>query len=479
MNDFKELYDSILNPIEDPLAWESITNAYSRSFSLEDFKNNVSKLSNKNDRFVIDENDRKEFFYTLYDKWVTYLLSLSQDKVNILISENLFELDFKELLFILKNNKATNFDELKAMLEHELVKKYFSKIVSWNKLENITVNSYYDRIPSKLDYMLSLNVYSQHLYKVALMFIEKCGIEGLPYYIQLSEVNDKDNTINIYVDNVRIKKYISIINQLRKENASLIGRLNHPVLMGVTKGFIGICSANINDSTDYNAKRSRILFNSLDAVLCEYASKNLDKQIHYKSLKISLREFICMFIADGEIDRLVQEKNDDISYYARNYSEINELKDYIQKQLLLNIDLVVTKDLREYKDKDVLKIPMTNNKYISVLIPSFTCAIRKLIPVLMFIDEELTSTLRERIRNECIYEDIDTNKICFNQETAMIINNSSEEKKEIKDIEKMVKLMNDTKKLRQKKELEPEEKKLLTKSIKEIISIIDKNNKDK
>jgi len=479
MNDFKELYDSILNPIDDSSAWEQIANSYSKSFSFDEFVNNVTNLSNKNQNTTIDDNDKREFYYNVYNKWKTYLLSFSQEKVNILIADKVFDVDFKELLFQIKNTTVTNFDELKVLLENETVTKYFSKAVSWSKKEKIIITSYYDKTASKLDYVLSLNIHAMHIYKIASLFIEECINEGLPYYIQISELNDSDNTFNIYVDNVRIKKYISLINKLRKENASLIGRLTTPVLMGKFKGYLGIGSASINDSESYNNIRSRILFSSLDAVLCEYVRENLDKQINYKSLRISLREFVCMFIADGEIDRLISEKNRDISYLARNYTEINELKDYIQGQLMLNIDLVVSKDLRTYTAEDSIKVPMNKNKYITVILPAFTYAIRRLVPVLMFLDSNLLIAVKERIRNECIFDSIDANKICFNNETSSLVNSMTEEREEIKNIEKVVKLMNDTKILRQKKELDSDEKKVLSESIKEIISMMSKNKENK
>ena len=479
MNDFKELYDSIFNPIDDALVWEQITNTYSRSFSYDEFKNNISNISEKSQNTAIDENDRREFYYNIFEKWKLYLLTLSQEKINMLIADKTYEIDFKELLFILKNNNTSNFDELKLLLEKETVKKYFSKVVSWDKKESAIITSYYDKSPSKLDYVLSLNIHNIYIYKIAALFIESCVSEGLPYYIKIFELNDRDNTFNIYVDNVRVKKYLSLINKLRKENASLIGKLVPPILMGKVKGYLGVGSLNIYDKEEYNTKRSRILFNSLEAVLCDYVSNNLDKQISYKSYRISLREFLCMFIADGEIDRLIKEKDRDISYYAKNYTEINELKDYIQGQLMLNIENIVSKDLRDYTDKDIIKIQMNKSKHITIMLSSLTYAIRRLIPVLMFMDDKLMITLKERIRNECIYENIDENKICFDKESATIIASLSEEKKDLKSIEKVVKLMSDTKKLRQKKDLDTEEKKILSDSIKEIINMMSKNKEDK
>lgn len=485
MKTFKEFYKEIENPILNDSCWDMIIERYVKSHDETQFLKQISSCSKKEES-KIDENDKEVFYAYSFNAWKKRITSLEKEVINDMISKGIVEEDFKELPHLLKDaNSVRSTEEMKLLLAKPIIMKYFSLYLNGEN-ERVFVNTRLDKKElESLRYAFIINVEEKHLYLFLRELIKECLISEADYTFHFTEKRT-DAAITVYTSDANFDLYSDILNRVGKENRIIIPQTLKPSpLMGVVKDWIGVGSASVYDEEEYLESRAKLILDAFDQTMYDYIALNMEMLVSYKAQRLTIREYLCMFVANYQVEVLIskEKKEEVIRTYHISYQEVENLKAYIKSMLLKEFEQIFTTQIVDAK-KTVVSIPLKNGKELQISIDDFRYAIRKLFLILLFKDKTLLDEVKDRVHNECNYYDIDPEKFCFDKDTYEIMHYDFKDndivKEKVDEMKKVATMLGEVENLQtNSKEFTDDIRNKIASNLKAVHKIFEDNLKDK
>ncbi len=442
-----DLYNHIGNPLDEPFAVEKLINAYSESLqSFGDFNAMLFSLTPK--KYVRGEyyqRDADLFYSRLFNKWKNSIVSLTDEEYINLKNVNAYDEDILELKEYLKTiadvNTMTEANKI-LFIKHEnqvintAMKKYrwnsFGDESTWMYVCSYFLTAKKETFPIT-SHQLYLNVESTDKYKLALMFINKCEENNLPYYFKLSLGMVRDDAFVIYSNFENLTKYIDLLYELERENIDFFNRiLPPPILTGKINKWLGYSSemAKTFDHQPrlYNLVRTNLITKMIADEIKEWISKNHQKQINFHRKTLSFEEIFCIYARDYFLKTLTEkyEKHIKEKKYNSIYNEkeiISELgyslKDINSDSFIENVNLIfmqkrliLMEGIKEGK-LDSIKMQVRNNMVIEYNYSDLQSTIGSIISLIMYNYPLLKQEIRDKIDLNARREGIDPKTFCF------------------------------------------------------------------
>lgn len=447
MDDLKDLYEKIENPIDNRVKWNKILAMYSSSSDFDDFYLKVD-ASKKTNTIYYDEEEKEKFALVIWSLFKSCLLSFNDDELLSLISTHEFNMEIYDIVRTTQTlDSVRNYRDLTNILrENDNIKGAFSKMYSEQNGNIVICSKFGMRKDTQNNTVLIVTVDAKKVYDVLKTFVNLCIDSELPYFIKFNETGKKI-VLNIHVRKEDIKKCKGIIDIIKKENYTFFYENKKSLLEGNLDHFISIKNMNNYNRNDYASIRCLILFKSFDSVLYDYILNHKSIIVSYKDGRMNLNEYISSFVMEKIVNSLLKDniKTRDDFFLIVNSNDLTTLKDYIKSRLSFNMQDILSLNLYNKDDSYNVKLTL-NNEDIDVSSTYFMEAIRNLTQTLILKDNSLEKMFRARIKNECAFYSIDPNKFCTDASFARDINYSKElyEKynDELDKIREEIKMMN-------------------------------------
>lgn len=381
METYRELYNSIENPIVNPQIFDILMEQYSNNQGLYNIITSVYRKEKKKKN--INQKHKEGIALVLFDYWSQSIQEQSESILPTLKKEQLYQnmtiQEFRELQRTLRSiGKVTSIQRLiQIQKDYPLIRKYLpNKSISNNDIDSWThiLSEQYDRFDGKkevVEHRLYLNVENENLYEILYCFIKKITDMHLPYHFKYSE-GLRDDSIVIYSDKEHLKDYIQILRDIKKERSYLFSDyLKPPILTGKIDGWIGYGSEpGTNKSSSFNSKRINVMEDSIDDVFYSYIS-NSDLPITMNNKKMTLNEYYAHLITKRIVDDYnnqlarVKTQKDIDGLYNRTGFLPNDLNDEAVKKLYEEVKLQipdVIDKLKNKKESDQVLLKITTKK---------------------------------------------------------------------------------------------------------------------
>ena len=79
MEDLKNLYNRIENPINNRIKWNKILSLYSTSLNYDNFYSQITYKDNSNNIVTYNEKDKEEFYLYMWSIWNERIYSLKEE----------------------------------------------------------------------------------------------------------------------------------------------------------------------------------------------------------------------------------------------------------------------------------------------------------------------------------------------------------------------------------------------------------------
>ena len=435
MISYRDLYNSISNPIENPELFDVLIEQYSNNQPIYNILTSVYRKEKR--KTNVNQTHKDNISVVLFDYWSDSIQEQSESILPLLkktpLYSNMTQQEFRELQGTLKTiGKISSFQQLKETLEkYPIVKKYMPNS---NTIENSNMSTWthivseqYDRFDGKkenIEHRLYLNIENENLYAVIYFLIKKITDKNLPYHFKYSE-GLRDDSIVIYTDKEHLKEYIDILREIKKEHSNLFSDyLKPPILTGKIDGWIGYGTEPGDEKkSSFNAKRAEIIENSIDETFFSYLTNN-NINVKVNNNEVSPQEY-CAYLLTKKLFEDYKEsysraKTQDAinKVYERigflptdlNSNTLNRIYEEIKSQIP-----EIIRAYKEKKDEEVsLKIttrkgkqsaPFINYK-IKKIIKSFSKQIYK-------TDKSFIKSVIQKIIIESKKAGIDVKKFCF------------------------------------------------------------------
>ena len=416
MDDLKEFYNSIENPIDNKSKWNSLLNFYCTSYDFNDFYQKVTYVNKSTNPYYMND-DKEKFSLLMFNLFKKSLLSLSEDKVKHYISKGIFNSKIYEIIPYLSNLPEINeYSKLKEVLNDEFIRVYFSKFF-FEDNGFVILASDFDVIN---DYthntVFTITVAGINLYNFLKDFINTSIENEMQFYLKFNECGKYIN-VNIYTSLDKIKKLSKIINTAKKENYAFHYDNIYNLLSGNIDESLSIRNRSFYNRNDYNNSRCLILFKSFDSVIYNYVINHLNILVSYKDGRMNLLDYISNSVTERILHELISKnvKTESDYYNIANSGELLRMKELIRSKVAESLRDVL-KDRLYLKDGDAkVTIHLGENKSLDIDVSIYMYAIRTLTSPLIIKDNSIEKAFRIRIKNECEYEKIDSNKFCLDK----------------------------------------------------------------
>lgn len=429
--DYKKLYDSIENPLNDQVLDILISNYSADKHDTYYFLTHAYAEQKPDKRFMINTQDRDKYFSNLFNRWKYMVSHETPEYIEYLIKYTSVEKDYYELAEMLKKMPDIHsYKEYDDLLWNEdrlsqLIDKYGWEIgrgSSW-----IHANSYYINgrvLPrvGEIEHRLYLNIDSEYLYKACNKFIGLCLSKDLPFYFKSTSGSTRDDTVVIYSDSAHLEDYINIVRELSQIDPEFMKHVhNPPILTGLIDGWIGYGSEPSKlpngSRTSFNEVRSDIIDKSIKSSTLEWLKKNKDLAFDFKGKTLTVQQLLGYQVANKKIRELCSMDDDKLmkrygitkasltkpEVVKKLYSKISNRFDGYFEGYLKNGEFNIT-------DEIVIKAPKGDIKIIrydmNKVINGFAESICK-------IDPNFKKSIKQKIISESQKKGIDTRKFCF------------------------------------------------------------------
>jgi hypothetical protein len=132
---------------------------------------------------------------------------------------------------------------------------------------------------------------------------------------------------------------------------------------------------------------------------------------------MNLSDYISNSVAERIMHELISKnvKTESDYYNIANSGELIRMKELIKDKVAASLKDVL-KDRLYLKDNDAkVTIYLSENKSLDIDVSIYMYAIRTLTSPLIIKDNSIEKAFRIRIKNECEYEKIDSNKFCLDK----------------------------------------------------------------
>ena len=419
MNELKELYSHIENPIDNKIKWNKILNIYSTAIDFDDFFSKVVEKKEENE-FYFAEEDKADFYLMMWSEFKKKLLSIPIEQIKNNIINKIFDSEVYDVIKKLNElDSIKNFETLKNTLSDRNISNYFSKIFYENNSNFIICSDFENIQNKKMTTVFTVTVQAVNLYKFLKVLLQKIFANEIPYILKYNE-KGYGIIIEIFVDIDNSKNIESILNILKKENYSFFNENTNNLLYGNVNKWISIRT----DCDNYLSKRSHIIFESIDRVVYEYVLRHLNIVVSYKDGKMSLIEYIANGVMEKIITNILESniKTNSEMFQVVNSDDLVKLKEYIRSKLLFSINDILNDKLYLKNNNEKVSLVLNSNKIIGIDVNNFLQSIRNLTFALILKDNTLEKAFKVRIENACFYHKIDSDKFCLDNEFSKQIN---------------------------------------------------------
>lgn len=452
-----DLYNSIQNPIDDPVVIEKLIQAYAKSSNIKNgfYTQLLSSAFKEQTKGQYYQEDYDKFHSLMFNKWKNSITSMTKEEFLELYHNGSYGQDFVEMRNYLLNipdvstAKEVNnvfFNKKSSKTLEEALYKYrwnaFGANPDWTHVYSRYVTAKKDP-HINVENRLYLNTESMDTYKMANLFVKKCDTHHLPYYFKFNPTGDRDDTIVIYSSTKDLTKYLGILNEIKKENPELVSRIKPaPVLTGKIDDWIGYGSepkpAPDGSLQSFNDVRSKPIESAIDELTKKWVMSHKDDQITSHGQKTSFQNYISLKSTESFISRLKDQYQYQYNYeikhtgfngqaykqsstidaleYSLKDLESPKLKQYIYNVISKNMTVDLTKvcsTWHGYENMPPIIIKCRNNKLISFTGNDLEKVIQSLSVAISEHDNQFITLVQEKIKMNSRNRGIDLNKYCF------------------------------------------------------------------
>lgn len=414
MDDLKNLYLHIENPMDNKIKWSKLLNIYSNSYNYEDFYGRLTKKDKVDDSLVFDNEDKKTFCIMMWSIWKNKVLSFSEDELRHSIENKEYEYDIYDVIGKIRNLESIKtYSNLQNILQDADINKYFSEIFDDYNHKVEICSDFNIKNNTDFNTVLSIKIDAIKVYKILKNYVNECISREMPYYIKYSEFGKKI-IVKFYTSIEYFKQTQDILNIIKKENYAYF-HSNYDILSGNIDDSIAIRNKNIFNTYQYSRERSLILFKSFDSVTYDYITNHYNILVSYKDGRMNIIEYLSTFVMEKVINQIVDNtiKSTQEYFYIANSEDLLNLKKYIKSKLINNMKDILKDRLYLKPDDSEIPLKINDNKVINVPSEMFMCAIRNLTLTLIAKDNSLEKLYRIRIKNECQFYGVDYDKFCL------------------------------------------------------------------
>ncbi len=415
MDELKELYFNIENPILNKEKWEYVLDSYSTSLDFQEFLEKL-KIKNIKDLSGLDVDEKESFQLILWSNFKQKLLILSEEELKEFIDNDIFDSEIYEVVKTLRSLPSIKtYAELTQVLEDENIRHYFSFFIN-EKEHKVKAKSDFN-----LDYkttIISVKIEQNSLYKFLKLFVKTCNENELPFNLEFKE-NKESVRVKILTSIENSPKYVSILGVLVKEYFSYFKKMTiDAIFEGNLDDYITIKHSNYLNYDNYLVSRSSILFKAIDSVMYEYVINHLSTVVAYKGGKINLAEYLSKCVVEKTIDKLINKniRTKEDYYIIANSTDLIEFKSFVDEKLSLELRDILKDRLYLKKENDYIPLKLKSDSVIDIDIKFFMATIRTLLPILVMKDSTLDKAFKIRLKNECLVQKIDPNKMCLDED---------------------------------------------------------------
>ena len=429
--DYKRLYDSIKNPLNEEILDILIKNYSSDEHDTYYFLTHAYAKNRPEKRFMINTEDRDKYFSNLFNRWKYMVSHETPEYIEYLIKYTSVEKDYYELAKYLKKMPDIHtYKEYEDLMWKEdrlssLIDKYGWQIgrgSSW-----IHANSYYINgrvLPrvGEIEHRLYLNIDSEYLFKTCNKFIGLCINKDLPFYFKSAYGSSRDDTIVIYSDNERLEDYINILRELSELDPEFMKHVhNPPILTGLIDGWIGYGSEPKKlpngSRTSFNEVRSEIIDNAIKSSTIEWLRKNKDLEFDFKGKKLTVQQLLAYQIGNRKIrelcnmgDAKLMERYGTDKATLTNPELVKKIYGGIAKRFDAFFKGYLEKGNFELTDQMVIKAPKGEIKIIRY---DMNKVINGFVESICKIDPNFKKSIKQKIIIDAKKKGIDPRMFCF------------------------------------------------------------------
>ncbi len=414
MDELKDLYFRIENPMDDRAKWNKLLNIYSTSRDYEDFYTQVTNKDKVKEEIYYDVEDKKTFCLVMWSIWKKKILSIPEEELRTLIEEKEYDYDIYDVIKSVRElDSIKTYTELEQVLTDSKINKYFSdlfddfnhKVIIYSDL-NVKKNVTYNTV-------LSVNIDASKLYKILKTYINECISQELPYYIKYNEYGEKIS-VSFYTTIENFRKNETILNILKKENYTYFFD-DMDLLSGRINDLISIRSKDYYNTYQYLRERSLIFFKSVDSVIYDYIMRHMNILVSYKDGRMNVLDYLCTYITEKEVDKLVDKsvKTKKEFFMLANSEDLFRLRNYVKEKLSLNIKEILNQRLFLKPGDEEITLKLNENHSINIKVSTIMSGMRNLTQTLILKDRAIEKAFRIRIKNECQFFKIDYDKFCL------------------------------------------------------------------
>ena len=429
--DYKRLYDSVENPLNDQVLDILISNYSAGKHDTYYFLTHAYANSDPNRTFRINTQDRDKYFSNLFNRWKYMVSHETPEYIEYLIKYTSVKKDYYELAEMLRKmpdiHSYKEYDDLLWGEDRlsQLIDKYGWEIGRGSRW--IHANSYYinGRVLPRvggIEHRLYLNIDSEYLFKACNKFIGLCLSKDLPFYFKSAYGGNRDDTIVIYSDSAHLEDYINIVRELSQIDPEFMKHVhNPPILTGAIDGWIGYGSEPKvlpnGSRTSFNEVRSNIIDDAIKSSTLEWLRNNKDLEFDFKGKKLTVQQLLAYQVGNRKLrelcsmdDAKLMEKygidkktitNPEV--VKKIYAGVSRRFDGFFKGYLENGNFELTDEINIKTPKDKIRIIRYDmNKVIN----GFAESISK-------VDPNFKKTVKQKIIRGAQEKGIDTRKFCF------------------------------------------------------------------
>lgn len=448
MINYKELYNKMENPLDDPKIMMKFIKAYSNLTIYTDkhFYSEYMAIE-KEDRGEIERSintkDADHFYATLFNKWKNSVCNMTKQEYQELNKKGDLGKDFIKLRqFLKKVPDVQTEQEANRYLEGKYKDKGLENAMDkynwgafgreqpgWKHVSSSFLNAQYEKATGA--HRLYLDVEPMAMYKLMGEAVDKFEKRNIPYYFKFDQTADRIDTMVMYANDDTLETYLEVLEEIKKENPQLQNYMkNPPSLSGKIDGWIGYGSEpkakKDGKSQSFNGIRAKIIGEVIDKKTKEWIMNHKDDEIKVNNKKMKFENYFIRKMGMKKISDL-RESFINGRYKTETDKEVEKRKGYsledlenpnlkkaILKALSNNLDENI-KIACAQNDKEVKtgRIKLRNDNHIYFDKMFFKETIYEVAPEIASRYPDFLNSIKEEIKQQSQQYGIDLNKYCF------------------------------------------------------------------
>ena len=313
INNLKEFYTSIKNPLDDEEVINTLLLACSNNGDFYFYLNSINSYG----RGVYNPQEKDNFFMAVFDQ-----LFKNADSSIKTHFKDIHDVSDLQKAFDSLPKTVDNLDLYATVDNLNLYDDHYWIYVNSNELHN---DGSYSAIPLAFNvkHRLYVNIDNVDVHKLGRLFFEKCEEGDLPYKFKFTGAVERDDVFVVYSDTEHLLDYYRILTEIKKEHPELEQSISRPPIMsGVVDGWIGYGTEPQQFEQSFNSLRCEIVNQAFNKTLYDLIINHPDLPLVVDGEETTLMDEVASRIVEDEISLLLRyEKNELANYYGLTYSK--------------------------------------------------------------------------------------------------------------------------------------------------------------